>query len=184
MNITLSALLKSAALTAVVVVAAVCYSKEDSGKLMNPHKILSDMQQAIGYDTHVITLSIVDDTQINAYATGEGKIVITTGMLDHVENESELASVIGHELAHFTLGHVELISLLGEKPEGIFLKSQTMEAMSDLIGSQFAAMAGYGKCGGFTLWSRMANNGNFGTGDGSHPDSATRAHSAKNVCKS
>lgn len=42
----------------------------------------------------------------NAYCVGEGSFVINMGLLRRLENESQLAFVIGHEIAHYILDHV------------------------------------------------------------------------------
>lgn len=44
--------------------------------------------------------------QTNAFATNQGSIFITLGLLSRVENESELAFVIAHEMAHYMEKHV------------------------------------------------------------------------------
>ncbi len=44
----------------------------------------------------------IDDSSIaNAVALPGGLIIVTTGLLDEVESENELAFVLGHELGHF-----------------------------------------------------------------------------------
>lgn len=42
----------------------------------------------------------------NAYCVGEGTIVVNLALLQYLESESQLAFVICHELAHYTLNHV------------------------------------------------------------------------------
>lgn len=46
------------------------------------------------------TFQVVDDRKINAFATMGGFVYINTGLIAAAENESELASVIAHEIAH------------------------------------------------------------------------------------
>ena len=49
---------------------------------------------------------VVDDKSVvNAVAVPGGPIVITTGMLAFLENEDELASILGHELTHVEERH-------------------------------------------------------------------------------
>jgi len=48
-----------------------------------------------------VTLRVLDDEQVNAFAAPGGLILITTGLLDAVESENELAFVLGHEMGHF-----------------------------------------------------------------------------------
>ena len=49
---------------------------------------------------------IVRDSTLNAFALPGGFIGVHTGLLLATENESELASVLGHEIAHVTQHHV------------------------------------------------------------------------------
>lgn len=42
---------------------------------------------------------------VNAFATPGGFVFITTGMLDFVKNEDELAFVLAHEIAHIEMDH-------------------------------------------------------------------------------
>jgi predicted Zn-dependent protease len=48
----------------------------------------------------------VESDQINAYAAPGGYIFITTAALEQMENEAELAGVIGHEIAHVSERHI------------------------------------------------------------------------------
>lgn len=51
------------------------------------------------------TFRVVDDPTPNAFALPGGYIFVTRGMLGLMNNESELASVIGHEIGHVTARH-------------------------------------------------------------------------------
>ena len=48
---------------------------------------------------------LVDSSVINAFALPGGYIYVTRGLLAVLNNEAELASVIGHEISHVTLHH-------------------------------------------------------------------------------
>jgi predicted Zn-dependent protease len=48
---------------------------------------------------------IVDDASVNAFALPGGFIFITRGLLTHMTNEAELASVLGHESGHVAARH-------------------------------------------------------------------------------
>ena len=52
------------------------------------------------------TLFAIDDGQINAFAMPGGYIGVHTGLLLAAQSESELASVIGHEMAHVSQRHI------------------------------------------------------------------------------
>lgn len=48
---------------------------------------------------------VLDDTNINAYAAPGGYIFVTRGLINLMENEAELAGVLGHEIAHVLRQH-------------------------------------------------------------------------------
>lgn len=50
------------------------------------------------YELH---LSILDEELPNAFAMPGGSITLTSGLLEQVESENELAFVLGHEIGHF-----------------------------------------------------------------------------------
>lgn len=68
------------------------------------------------------TFAVLDDMSINAFATPGGYIVITKGLLLRMNNEAELAGVLGHEISHVLQKH-HLIALR---------KASGMNALSDL----------------------------------------------------
>ncbi|RAT17505.1 hypothetical protein AU490_03050 [Lonsdalea populi] len=49
---------------------------------------------------------LVNNDAINAFAFFGGNVVIHSGLFRYVENESELASVLAHEISHVTLRHL------------------------------------------------------------------------------
>ena len=82
-------------------------------------KIIQDPEiesyiQSIGYqlvahsdtNTQPFTFFIVDDPLINAFAAPGGVIGIHSGVILNSRNESELAAVMAHEIAHVTQRHM------------------------------------------------------------------------------
>ena len=51
------------------------------------------------------TFQVVDDKNINAFATMGGYVYVNTGLILKADNEAELASVIGHEIGHIVGRH-------------------------------------------------------------------------------
>jgi predicted Zn-dependent protease len=51
------------------------------------------------------TFTIVDSPVINAFALPGGYVYITRGILAYLDDESELAGVLGHEIGHVTARH-------------------------------------------------------------------------------
>lgn len=52
------------------------------------------------------TFRVVEDRQINAFATMGGYVYVTTGLLRAADNEAQVAGVLGHEIGHIASRHV------------------------------------------------------------------------------
>jgi beta-barrel assembly-enhancing protease len=119
------------------------------------------------------TFEVVADPTINAFALPGGHMFIHTGLLKALDDEAELAGVMGHEMSHVILRHgtsqatkakmIELPAALAEQvagkdsmlgkleqlglglgANGILLKlSRNAESQADLTGSHIMAEAGY-----------------------------------------
>jgi predicted Zn-dependent protease len=73
------------------------------GRLLQPHL----RRRQVPYTYHV-----VEWPGVNAMALPGGQVFVTTGMLDMIETEAELAAILGHEMAHIDLRHcVELFQV-------------------------------------------------------------------------
>lgn len=147
-------------------------------------------------------VEVADSSVVNAYADGR-RIIITRGIAKFAENDSELALVISHELAHNAMGHLQkqgqnrLVGALagalldvaaaygGADTQGYFTKtgagiggavySQEFEAEADYVGMYYMAKAGYSMDGVEGFWRRMAaeNPSQIRIG-ASHPSTASR----------
>jgi predicted Zn-dependent protease len=65
------------------------------------------MCKANGIDTASVSVVVSRNSEVNAYATVGRHIIVNTGLIEKMDNESQLCAVIGHELAHLELGHIE-----------------------------------------------------------------------------
>ena len=48
---------------------------------------------------------VFDNDEVNAFAMAGGKVGVYTGLIELVDSDAELATVIGHEIAHVTARH-------------------------------------------------------------------------------
>ena len=112
--------------------------------------------------------TVLDDEMINAFAVPGGFIYITRGLLMHMNSESELAAVLGHEIAHVTEKHAQrqnnrnlglklanilvagasgqrALYELGQIYGGVLLSGyrREFELEADRMGALFIAKAGY-----------------------------------------
>lgn len=51
------------------------------------------------------TFQVVDTTQVNAFATMGGFVYLTTGLLKTIDQEAQMAGVLGHEIGHIAARH-------------------------------------------------------------------------------
>jgi predicted Zn-dependent protease len=81
------------------------------------------------------TFRVVDDPTPNAFALPGGYIFVTRGLMDLMENESQLATVLGHEIGHVTAKHqVTQISRAQLAQVGLGLGSVFVPAVQQLGG--------------------------------------------------
>jgi len=70
-------------------------------------QIVSKLLAAADQPNLNFTVTILDTPEINAFALPGGYIFVTRGILALANDESELAAVVGHEIAHVTLHHAK-----------------------------------------------------------------------------
>lgn len=145
------------------------------------------------YETTLIPTTVcaypihfIDKSEINAYADGQN-IIITSGIFRYAENESELALIIAHELAHNTMQHIQknrvntlagglsgllldtLLAKAGTNSGQQFTKmgqqlgatahSVAFESEADYVGMYYLRRAGYDTSNVGSFWRRMAADG-------------------------
>jgi predicted Zn-dependent protease len=62
---------------------------------------------AAGMDPGACEVRVIEDDTPNAFALPGCKIGVHTGLFEVVENDAQLAAVLGHEMAHVTVRHAE-----------------------------------------------------------------------------
>jgi predicted Zn-dependent protease len=97
---------------------------------------------------------VVDDASVNAFAIPGGFIYVTRGLMGTINTEAELATVVGHEIAHVTNRHsVQQISKAQLAQLGLGIGSILS---SDI--AKFGQLAGAGLSLLFLKYSRDAEN--------------------------
>ena len=69
--------------------------------------LVSEMCRANGINSASVHIVVSRDKEVNAYATAGRHIIINTGLIEKMDNETQLCAVIGHEVAHLQLGHIQ-----------------------------------------------------------------------------
>ena len=142
-----------------------------------------------GYlDDYKWEYNLVNDNTVNAWCMPGGKIVFYTGILPIAQNETGIAAIMGHEVAHALANHGQQRMSAGMIQQGIALGgnilladdkniglynqafgiasnvggmlpfSRSHESQSDEIGSTLMAIAGYNPDEAAELWKRMKAN--------------------------
>lgn len=131
-------------------------------------RIASGAHRHLPYEFHYIPSSRF----VNAFALPGGQVYIGAGLIALMDNEDELAAVLGHELEHVDHRHCaervqvaarlrkldlgvvgELVQLPLELFEAGYNKEQELEA--DREGTRLAAATNYSPYGAITLFERM-----------------------------
>ena len=137
-------------------------------------------------------ISVLDTDRIQALAVDEGskkKIYLTRGFLDFIEeiqtkedDDSLLAFVIAHELAHLVLGHnrtVEIIaSTVSEKPSNAKISKQIIRAQeqeADQQGLHYSFLAGFNPNGSLLFMKEFAERFKEAPFDDNHPTFSQRS---------
>lgn len=147
-----------------------------------------------------------DDTP-NAFALPGGKIGVHTGILKVAKNQDQLATVLGHEVAHVLAQHANervsqqlvtgvlmeaagqtldptVVAALGMGAQvGVLLPfSRTQESEADLLGLDLMAGAGFDPRESTKFWKNMEAAGGGKTPEflSTHPSDQTRAAALQN----
>lgn len=121
-----------------------------------------------GGGTGVYTFTVLNSPVLNAFAVPGGHVYITRQLLGLMNDEAELASVLGHEVGHIAADHQkgrqdrgllsqlgavligavtgssQLAELAGKVSQGLFLGySREQEYEADELGIRYMAAAGY-----------------------------------------
>ncbi len=132
--------------------------------------------------------NLVEDKAVNAWCMPGGKIVFYTGILPIAQNETGIAVVMGHEVAHALADHgaqrmsastlqavgavagnvaiadpetrntFNMAYGIGTTVGGMLPFSRSHETEADRIGLQIMAIAGYNPDAAADLWRRMKAN--------------------------
>lgn len=69
------------------------------------NKVFSKVKTSAGLNDSTASLYIIKTNYANAFATDQGIVFITTGLLARLKSEAQLAFILCHELTHFTKKH-------------------------------------------------------------------------------
>lgn len=129
------------------------YRAYDDASLQN---YVNTVGQQLAAKSHRANLNfhftLVDSTEINAFALPGGHIYITRGLLAYLNSEAELAAVLGHEIGHVTARHgvrqqsSNQVAGIGVGLLGILLPGMNNPAVSQAVGvAGKALLSGYGR---------------------------------------
>ena len=177
--------------------------KNDGVEFFKLNTIMKDLVKRLANPRGVeYEMHFIDDTVMNVLTLG-GHILFFKGMYEFCETDSEIASIISHEISHNELGHSTL-ALKKQKMAnnfGIFGQialtmeslvttsfNQKQETEADLFGMDIMYPTMYKNCDAINLWERMSDDErDFSLTDNffrSHPYSANRANCVANHLKS
>jgi len=149
-------------------------------------------------------INVLSSKDLNAYCMPGGRIMVYTGLIDQLKlTDDELATVMGHEIAHALREHsreavsraysqqvglgalaaiaglntasMQVASLLSDVTFTL-PRSRVQETEADQIGLELMARAGYDPKAALSLWKKMSQAGQGATPGflSTHPSSSTR----------
>jgi len=147
---------------------------------------LNEIINVIPVDACDYPLIVSPEEIVNASADGN-TIVVTQGMMSFAKTDDELALVVGHELAHNSMRHIDakrlnafggflidiLFAALGANTQGLFSNmaaqaySQEFESEADYVGLYINELADYEIQEAAYFWRRMGVK---------HPGSIDKSH--------
>lgn len=128
-------------------------------------------------------VQVFENKSPNAFALPGRKIGVNSGMMTLVENDAQLATVIGHEIGHVIAHHANerasmgMLSQIGQEVAGqinpagaavfglgaqvgiLLPYSRTHETEADIIGQNLMARAGFDPRESVRLWQLMEKKG-------------------------
>ena len=146
---------------------------DESGFLYNApeletylNKVARKILPNSAFDQIQFRIKILRDPMLNAFALANGSVYLHTGILASMENEAQLAALLGHEMTHVTNRHNVrelrdlknkvnvfgalfvatggLATVLGPVAQATIMgHSRDLERESDVEGFRLAAQAGY-----------------------------------------
>ena len=116
-------------------------------------RLLGDRLDHLGVDIKYV---VVQNNLLSAWVYPYGTIAVNTGLLAGMENEAQLAAIIGHELSHFMQRH-SYRELVAEKRQSAIGKGLGFLATAALAAKTGVVDTGLMKAGG--MWSDLVTSG-------------------------
>jgi predicted Zn-dependent protease len=106
--------------------------------------------------------NVLEDKHVNAFCLPGGKVAVYTGLLHVVENDDQLAAVLGHEVAHALAHHASERLARQEREGGGLLAAlrgkrydREQESEADHIGVFLMTFADYDPRQAVVFWKHM-----------------------------
>jgi len=116
-------------------------------------KILGDMHGKIGLDVDVL---VFQDPTVNAWVYPNGTVAVQTGLLAAMENEAQLASILGHEVSHFLNRHA-FIQIKSKQKQSIIGKGLGVLATAAVAAKTGSLNTGLLNSG--QVWTELVTSG-------------------------
>jgi predicted Zn-dependent protease len=173
------------------------------------NRILQNMVR--NSDAHIpFTIKVIDSDVVNAVALPGGSFYINSGLLLAVDEESEVAGIMAHEIAHVAACHAGRLWTTAEKASmpppivassggiddmvgmfGILTFTRGFEAEADYLGIDYMYRAGYDPSGLISFFERIHAMENTPWRPGAvarsfrtHPQNADRVEKAQKEIRS
>lgn len=116
-------------------------------------RLLGDMKEKIGVEADVL---VFKEPTVNAWVYPDGTVGIQTGMLAAMENEAQLASILGHEVSHFLNRHA-FIQIKSKQKQSVIGKGLGVLATAAVAAKTGTVNTGLLNTG--QVWTELVTSG-------------------------
>lgn len=138
-----------------------------NGSIYNNKKVTAYLQKVMNrlYPAfkNKITVKILNFTDLNAFALANGTIYFNLGLIARLENEAQLATVLGHEGAHYVYKHsirkrqkIKSVADVRTNKRGIYGYSRNLEREADRHAFRRLKKAGYNTSEAYKVFVHLA----------------------------
>ncbi len=110
-----------------------------------------------------IKVKVLNFTNLNAFALANGTIYFNLGLIARLENEAQLATVLGHEGAHYVYKHsirkrlkIKSVADVRTNKRGIYGYSRSLEREADQYAFRRLKKAGYDTSEAYKVFEHLA----------------------------
>jgi len=113
-------------------------------------RVVRKLQPTDSQGVFSFRVNVIKDPHLNAFVFPDGAIYVNTGMLAHIENEAQLATILAHEMAHALRRHA-LKTFLALRNKKVVQEGFTQSAEPEAVGRSLVSKGSAVPVGAYSL---------------------------------